>query len=112
MKDLGGILGLALSSTGVLLIGLSVPLILKRVAMNQFYGVRIARAYESEANWYAINSYGGRVLAIAGALILGLGLYLFTSPPSSTLAASLLALAPVPIVLLAAIPILRFAKRL
>jgi uncharacterized membrane protein len=112
MSDLGLILGLAFSSTGLLLIGLSVPLILKRVSMNPLYGIRIAKAYESEANWYAINSYGGRVLAIVGAAVFLLGLCLFAYPPTSTLAASLVSFAPVLLVLLAVVPIMRFARRL
>ncbi|MGE0640802.1 MAG: SdpI family protein [Thermoanaerobaculia bacterium] len=112
MSDLGMILGLGFASTGLLLTGLSVPLILKRVSMNPLYGIRIAKAYESESNWYAINSYGGRVLALVGAAVFLLGLCLFAWPPTSNLVAILVSFAPVLLVLLGVVPILRFARRL
>jgi uncharacterized membrane protein len=112
MSDVGLILGLSLSSVGLLVIGLSVPLILRRVSMNPLYGVRIPKAFESEANWYAINAYGGRVLAVAGAALVVFGLCVVAFPPASVTAISVVSLAPVPIVLLTLIPIFRYARRL
>lgn len=41
----------------------SLPLIRGRVAMNKMYGIRLPKAFESEANWYAINTFGGKLLA-------------------------------------------------
>lgn len=39
---------------------LTLPLVRRRVPMNRLYGVRIPKAFTSEANWYAVNEYGGR----------------------------------------------------
>lgn len=112
MRDAGLILGLSFCGLGLLFVCLSLPLILRRVSMNRLYGVRIAKAFESEANWYAINAYGGRVLAAAGAAIAAVGTLLAVFPPSSVVAISLASLAPLPILLLAVVPILRYAQRL
>ena len=48
---------------GTLLFGLSLPLVLRKVPMNDFYGIRIPAAFESEQRWYDINAYGGRQFA-------------------------------------------------
>ncbi len=57
-----------LLAVGLLLIGISVPLIKRSIQMNQYYGVRTPEAFKSEENWYEINSYGGKQL-------LGLGFF-------------------------------------
>jgi hypothetical protein len=41
---------------------LAIPLIQRKVKMNDWYGFRIAAAFESEAAWFDINHYGGRLL--------------------------------------------------
>lgn len=57
---------------GVLLAAVALPLILGKVPMNRWYGVRVPRAFESPEKWYAINRVGGLwLLADAGVLILG-----------------------------------------
>lgn len=58
--------GYFLLAVGLLLVGLSIPLIKRSVGMNQFYGVRTHEAFKSEENWYAINHYGGKQLLGAG----------------------------------------------
>jgi hypothetical protein len=58
-----------LGGLGALLSVTSVPLILRKVPMNRAYGVRIAKAFVSDENWYAVNEYGGK-------LLLGFGLFL------------------------------------
>jgi hypothetical protein len=99
-------------SVGLLLIGLAVPLILQRVAMNRLYGVRVREAFASEHNWYAINRIGGWWLAGAGAGILVLGALVLGRPPASHAALLVLALAPVVIVLLTLVPVLSYARKL
>lgn len=49
--------------TGLLMLGLSVPLILGKVPRNTIYGVRTPTSLASDEQWYRINVYGGRVLA-------------------------------------------------
>ena len=88
---------------GLVMIGLSVPLILRWVPMNRVYGVRIRKAFVSESNWYAINAYGGR-------LLLGFGLFLFAfsyvagdlAPPPTSVWAPVFLVVP----LLALVPLL------
>jgi hypothetical protein len=45
---------------GVAMMATSVPLMLRRVPMNRWYGVRTRKAYASEEAWYEINAFGGR----------------------------------------------------
>lgn len=47
----------------------SVPMIRKKVKMNDWYGIRIRASFESEAAWYEINEYGGRLLLAWSSLI-------------------------------------------
>ncbi len=70
---------------GALLAVISIPLILQKVPMNRVYGVRIAKAFASEANRYAINASGGRLLFAYGVLLIAFGFSArdFAPPPSS-----------------------------
>lgn len=54
---------------GALLAVLSVPLILGKVPMNHGYGIRIRKAFVSEANWFAVNRFGGVVFLVLGLLL-------------------------------------------
>ncbi|MEO6846662.1 MAG: SdpI family protein [Chthoniobacterales bacterium] len=44
----------------VLLIGISIPLIIQKIPMNNFYGIRFSQSFKSEKNWYEINKAGGK----------------------------------------------------
>lgn len=112
MKNASTILGITHLLAGLLVVALCIPLVLRRVAMNSLYGIRLAKAFESDANWYEINAFGGRVMAIAGAAIALLGIAEMAWQPTSTMALVLISFAPVPIVLLGLVPIVRFARRL
>jgi uncharacterized membrane protein len=60
-------------------IGMSVPLILRKVKMNPWYGVRIPEALKSDEAWFELNHYGGRLLLGWGfvvAIVAGGGLLL------------------------------------
>jgi hypothetical protein len=66
---------------GILFIVISLPLLRGSIPMNRFYGFRISKAFTSDANWYAINKYGAKVLILwsivmitSGVLFLLLGL--------------------------------------
>ncbi len=61
---------------GILLVGISIPLIQRRIKPNPLYGFRVPKAYKSDEIWYDINAYsgmrllvGGIVIAIAGVLL-------------------------------------------
>ena len=64
-------------AAGLLVIGLAVPLVRRKIRMNRWYGVRIPESYKSEKRWFEINEYGGRLLlwwGVGVAVMAGLGL--------------------------------------
>jgi uncharacterized membrane protein len=54
--------------TGLLFIGLSIPLVLKKIPPNQFYGWRTPKAFQSDVIWYEINRYSGRDMLLMGVI--------------------------------------------
>jgi len=52
--------------TGLVFVGLSIPMILKKIPPNQYYGWRTPKAFQSEDIWYEINHYSGRDLCLVG----------------------------------------------
>jgi uncharacterized membrane protein len=58
----------------LLLILMSIPLILRLIPPNRFFGVRVPASKYSEESWYRINRVGGSILAASGALTLLLNL--------------------------------------
>lgn len=60
------IMGLSVVVTGLIISGLSIPLILGKVAPNGLYGVRTAKTMRSPQAWYAGNVFGGKALLVAG----------------------------------------------
>jgi uncharacterized membrane protein len=106
------LIGLAIAVAGLVVTGISIPLIKRKIPMNGFYGVRIPKSFVSDSNWYAINAYGGRILAIAGALIAILGLILRFYPPTSERSVVLATSSPAIVLMLCIIPVLMFARHL
>ena len=106
------LVGLVIALAGLVVSGISIPLILRRIPMNGFYGVRIPKSFVSDANWYAINAYGGRVLAVAGAIVSVVGLIIRFRPPSGDAAIVVAAVAPAVVLVLSIIPVLMFARHL
>jgi len=64
-------------------IPLAIPLCRRKIRMNGFYGVRLARSFESDELWYRINEYGGRRLILWSFGLIGFGVLSFfvTSRP-------------------------------
>ena len=62
-------LAIVYSIFALVIIGLSVPLIKRKIKMNYWYGVRVAEAFKSEERWFEINQYGGRLLLLFGIVI-------------------------------------------
>ena len=56
--------------SAVLLIALAIPLWMRRVPPNRFYGVRTRATLADEATWYDVNARSGRDLLVSGALFL------------------------------------------
>lgn len=65
---------------GLLLAGLSIPMIQRRIKPNPYYGFRVPKAYTSDAVWYEINAYSGKRLLLAGVVITGSALILSVIP--------------------------------
>ncbi len=111
------ILGLSNIGVAVLLIAVSVPLIHRRVKMNNFYGVRIPKAFESEENWYKINEYGGRQLVLWSCVLAFSGVVTFflpfgpTEKPGDTLVL-IAALMPLLVLVPAIVQILLYARKI
>ncbi len=69
---------------GSVITATSVPLALRMVPMNRFYGVRVPKAFKSDRNWYDINAYGGKLLAVYGLILIIFGIAGRGSAPSPT----------------------------
>ncbi len=52
--------------SGLLLAGLSVPLIRRKIPPNGLYGFRLPATLSDPATWYASNEYAGRRFLIVG----------------------------------------------
>ncbi|HXH64737.1 MAG TPA: SdpI family protein [Mariprofundaceae bacterium] len=91
----------------------SLPLVMRLVPMNRFYGVRLPEAFASSRNWYEINAYGGRLLLAFGLFLIAFA-YLANdiAPPPTSPWAPVFLLVP----LLALIPVVAriraYARRL
>jgi len=53
---------------GLLFVGLSVPMILRRVKPNLWYGFRTTKTLADEEVWYDANAYSGRLLLVMGVI--------------------------------------------
>ncbi|MHC4926082.1 MAG: SdpI family protein [Planctomycetota bacterium] len=51
---------------GLLFIGLAIPMVLRKIPPNQWYGWRAPKAFENPEVWYEINWYSGRDLMVIG----------------------------------------------
>jgi len=77
---------------GLVLAGLSVPLILHKIPPNGLYGFRVPSTLENPSLWYKVNAYAGRRFLVAG-LGTSLGaiiLYFVTMPNVDEYALSVL----------------------
>ena len=105
-------LGISNIFVATTLILLSIPLIQQKVSMNKMYGVRIKKAFESEENWYKINTYGGKQLVLWSIPLGLLGVSTFFLPlDGNGFMITLIACAPL-IVLVPAIMSCIYAKKL
>lgn len=68
MSDLG-FLALLYIGVGLLTAVIAVPLVLRKVKPNPFYGFRTRKTLTNEAVWYEANVYAGKWLAGAGIVV-------------------------------------------
>ena len=59
---------LIFAATGILLIGVSIPLILEKVPPNLFYGCRTTKTLSDPQIWYEANRISGKDFLICGAI--------------------------------------------
>ena len=52
--------------SGLLLAGLSIPMILKKIPPNGLYGFRVPATMNNPALWYDVNTYSGWRLLVVG----------------------------------------------
>ncbi|MCH9647493.1 MAG: SdpI family protein [Deltaproteobacteria bacterium] len=98
---------------GLLVVAVSIPLFLGKVPRNRHYGVRIRKAFVSDANWYAINRHGSVLLMIFGGAVAAAGmasLFVSLEPPGWPLV--MLILAPLILIGPVVVGIYRFARKL
>ena len=60
------VLMIVFSSMALLLMGLSLPLMFRRVKPNYFYGLRVPATFADEFVWYEANARSGRDLFTLG----------------------------------------------
>lgn len=95
----------------LLLIAMSLPMALRLVPLNRFYGLRVPAAYVSEQQWLLMNQVSGISMVAGGLVMLALGLWLLRQYRqhrlgwSETRLATMLSFLPtLPILLAVALP--------
>ena len=73
-------LGIMNISCGILFVAISIPLVKRKIGMNMFYGFRISKAFESEENWFDINEYGAKQLAVWSVPVILIGIFCICLP--------------------------------
>lgn len=97
-----------------LLVGISLPLVHGHIPMNKAYGIRFAKSFESEEQWFKINRYGGKQIIIWSIPIAVVGLATLIFPMLATGLIRFLLVAcivPMVCVLIAVVTSYRFAKK-
>ena len=77
---------------GLLFLAVSMPLARRRIPMNHWYGFRIRAAFESQDRWYAVNEYGGRLMARWSFLLIVVGAAGWLVPKEWVLAYAIIAI--------------------
>jgi hypothetical protein len=106
------VVGIGVTLSGLLCIGLAIPLALGRVRRNGMYGVRFRESLRSDDAWVAINRFGGRRLIVWSLPVLVIGAGAFFLPlqarPGLALAVGFL---PLLFIFIAVFESWRFARR-
>jgi len=66
--------------SGLLLVGLSLPLLLRRVKPNWWYGFRTPKTFSDERIWYESNVYTAKWLLLSGLIHTVVSLVLYFVP--------------------------------
>ena len=110
------IFGLLNIVSGVLIIGISIPLVKRKIKMNRFYGMRIRKAFESDEIWYELNAYAGKLGIVWSIPIIVAGIICFFIPiHDENIVVLALVLVLVPVAVGALVPLIKclaYAKKL
>lgn len=71
---------LLFAGSGLLLVGLSVPLIQRRIKPNDWYGFRTQRTLNNRGLWYDVNAYAGKRLLVSGLITAVAAIVLYFIP--------------------------------
>ena len=65
----------------ILILGLSIPLILRLIPRNRLYGIRTPKTIADDSRWYRANRFGGWALFLSSIVYLALMAIVPTRPP-------------------------------
>ncbi len=112
MDPVAIILGTSWTITGLLIIGVCIPLAQGRIGRNRFYGIRLSQSLRSDDYWFAINRFGGKHMMVWSVPLVLVGIVCFFLPllphPVLTLA---LGFAPCICLVMPIFQTFRFAQR-
>lgn len=74
------ILSITFLFTGLVFIGISIPLLYEKIKPNNWYGFRTRKTFSNEEIWYKANKYMGKDFIILGCLMVLYNLVLFVLP--------------------------------
>ena len=111
MNSINLTFGITYIALGLLSIIVSVPLVMRKIKMNRWYGIRLPKAFKSEENWYTINEYGGKQLILWSTVPLTAGIAILLMPPLLPQYVAILGIVPL-LLFLPLIKILIFTKKL
>ena len=94
MTPINLILGSLIIFSAVVVILLARPLLKGEVKMNRLYGVRMAKSFESDEAWYAMNRFGAQRMIFWARIMIGVGLVAFFVPMTSPAVVVAFSLAP------------------
>ncbi len=97
---------------GLTNIAISIPLFKEKVKMNHLYGIRFAKSFESEENWYKINKHGAKRSVVWSIPIVIIGTITLLPPLYNSVAGIVLAAVAPLIILIADIESYLYARKL
>ncbi len=106
------LIGILYLIMGLVLVGISVPLLAGRVSRNRWYGFRIPRSYDSEESWLLINRFGARHLMRWSSVIAALGAFLIIADDADESVVSWIAMGAPFLLVIPTVQTLLFARRL
>ena len=107
------IVGISLVLGGAAIIVVSLPLLKDNIKPNALYGVRMAKSFESNENWFKMNRYGAKQMILWAAIMMLCGIVAFFLPMQHNVTlAVIFAILPVLLVVIPAIQIYRYSKTL